>query len=392
MANGRGDPRADTLRVERAMEGHRSTWTNSRTYTSVSALLCLVVGLLGYARWGRCDLVALVTVLSGVACVGVGWLVKRDPSPLSLAARDRGMYARVEMVMELVERVSLYPPDLSNIAAARAYEACISARDALIDTIKKPLVSPWRYSVYDVVFERMAEIRHELCELLSVDELETLALEIREDIDGYVEHDKRAAALRELDEVMGELRMGGLRRERFDHLRAELRRLSRLGSDPRQVCWRKVNRLRGRLLTSCVGLSLILGILIWQLPEVLAVETSTRLFLAAVFGAAGGLLSALMVRESSVLPSRVFYVEQLLLFMRPLVGAMSGLMLYLLQVTGAFSIEISIGSSQGSGNFPFFIAFAGGFSERLLLARLASATAKADREISNADSARSPRR
>lgn len=311
-----------------------------------------------------------------------------DRPPLfSLAARDRSMYARVKMVMEQVDRLSRPEPTEPPSVAERAFQACKSAREDLESSIKRPLLSLRWYSGYDAVWERVAEIRHELCELLGAHELSVLELEIKADIDGYVEPEAREAALHELEKVMGAIQAHDAFGKPFDHLRADLKRLSVLGGSARQVCWRQVNRLRGRLLVSCVLLSLLLGLLICILPAVLTgLGTSMQhLFLAAVFGAAGGLLSGLMVRESSVLPSRVFYVEELLLAMRPIVGALSGLLLYLLQVTHAFPIGPS---GDDPGHWPFFLAFAGGFSERLLLARLASATARAEREVSKADSTR----
>lgn len=352
---------------------------------------CIVVGLagvLGYVvvegmggHWGLGDHARLAALLAGVTCTGVAMLLTKFPRPLSLASRDHGMYTRVKMMMDRVRRSKPAHGPGAHPTADRAWRVCREACKDLDATMLRPLYSLRWYSAYDAVWERIAEIRHELCEFVDIDELSVLEVEIMEDIEGYVEPEKKEETRQRLKDVMYAIREdpGSL------ELRADLKQLSKLAGDSRQECWRKVNRLRGRLLVSCVGLSLVLGLLIWQLPGVLTGPgTSTRpLFLAAVFGAAGGLLSGLMVQESSVLPSRVFYVEQLLLAMRPIVGALSGLLLYLLQVTHAFPI----GTSDESSNLSYFIAFAGGFSERLLLARLAGA-ARADRGVSKPDSRR----
>ena len=327
-------------------------------------------------HWGSREALALAAGIFGAVLV---FAFTRKLPPFSLGARDPAMRVRAQVMLDRVSRVEETLDE--NHATAR--KTCAQARKVLEREISRP-TSPLRwYAAYDAVWEVMYLLRHELCEVLPAKELSGLLLEIAEDREKYLSESKR----RETKDSWKNLQtaLTGNVSVVDDVVRAKLRAFSQEGADARQARWRKVNRLRARLSLTILLLAAVTVVLIVLLPsgwspkaEGLQMHRSL-LLMAATCGASGGLLSALQAREQVSLPSEQFYVEQLILYMRPVVGALAGVLLYIAQASDL----LRVGPSKTTLEVSLFVAFAGGFSERVLLARLSSIKGLVDEKEAN---------
>jgi hypothetical protein len=155
----------------------------------------------------------------------------------------------------------------------------------------------------------------------------------------------------------------------MQEIRFDLERLSRLTADARDAHWRKVNLLRTRLVITAVILGILLAGSLRLVPESLNMKDVTWTFILAViiFGAIGGFVSALSTMESLEAPSYAYYIRRTLLFLKPLIGAAGGLIIYLIQVSGV--ITILPASSNPRATY-LVLAVAAGFSERFFVSEI----------------------
>lgn len=156
-----------------------------------------------------------------------------------------------------------------------------------------------------------------------------------------------------------------------EKLRRELESLVREVGWRRQRPWMKANRLRQRLLNGALVAVVILGAVGALLAIFIKKELlPTKLWgapgwlffvLLPLLGALGGLLSGARARESFWAPKYTYYIERTLVCIRPIIGAVAGLISYfiLLLALPEVSFPLAIVSS-----------FASGFSERFFLSSL----------------------
>jgi hypothetical protein len=281
-----------------------------------------------------------------------------------------------------------------------------------------------RYTAYDEAWASLLEIRHRLCWILPERELVRIALGIRDDLE-YLKDEKEkkesehrirkiiaaltraagrsgseegdeseemlliegAAASGTVSESEGEGRFEELNEEivaevvqvvplgsaELDRYRAELNRLSLQTAMPRQTRWYKINLYRTRLLATAglmaIGEGLIVGGMIFWYDSVGIPRNLQFAVLGVVaFGILGGFLSAVSAREAVTAGSAAFYIERVLLVLRPVVGAAAALVVYIAQLAKV----VTIGPADGGIALFFVVAFASGFSERFILKQLGS--------------------
>jgi hypothetical protein len=242
--------------------------------------------------------------------------------------------------------------------------------------------SYFSYYRLDLAYSAVREVRQRLCLLLPPDELCRVALDVREDLDYVEDATQHKTVVKEWTELNGKLRSfveKDVEPAALRAARAKLRGLSLLGSSAREVHWRRVNLLRGRLLltTLCVtagtlamiGLYTLYGYLVHplRLGAGDGEEPLYLVFAVAVAGAIGGFISALWRREPLSGDLSAFYRERMFLWLRPFVGATTALVLYLAQISGAI---VLLNTDQHSPAFYLFVAFGTGFSEKFFLGRL----------------------
>lgn len=155
----------------------------------------------------------------------------------------------------------------------------------------------------------------------------------------------------------------------MEEIRFDLEYLSMLTADARDAHWRKVNLLRTRLVYTAWILGALLASSLWLVPEFLNKAKVDWIFILAIIalGAVGGLVSAILTTESLEAPSHAFYIRRILLFLKPLIGAAGGLILYLVQVSGVITI-VSTSSNQQATYL--VLAFVAGFSERFFVSEV----------------------
>ena len=91
------------------------------------------------------------------------------------------------------------------------------------------------------------------------------------------------------------------------------------------------------------------------------------LLAVAVFGALGGLVSALRTMEAIDAPASAYYIQRTSLGLRPVVGAAAGLVIYLIQASGIVSFISNTTCADASH---LVLAFIAGFSERFFIAQI----------------------
>lgn len=283
----------------------------------------------------------------------------------------------------IVARLDEYARLAEELAPARreGTEAILkAARDALESRIWK-LVP---YPKYDYAWARLHELRHLFCQSLPLERLVGTVIEdMAGDIDYLATEDRRAARdeLRTLRQrclaAVNRDTEEGRHKGRPDGegeaaLRAAAEGLSKRLSLAREGHWLKVNMTRNRIFLMGAALLVLLVVTLLGLPQVLAIEdeaVSPRFYwLVVFFGAIGGLISALMSRESLTTAAAAFYIRRRLLYLRPVVGGTLGLIAYLALRAGVVNFPSL--NEEATPLFVLVLAFAAGFSERVFVSRI----------------------
>jgi hypothetical protein len=155
----------------------------------------------------------------------------------------------------------------------------------------------------------------------------------------------------------------------LEQIRLQLERASRICGEAKETHWRKVNLIRTRLLTTVLILVALLLLTFILVPTLsgCAGLCFQSLLAVAVFGALGGLVSALRTREAIDTPSSTYYIQRTTLGLRPVVGAAAGVIVYLIQISGI----VTFFSSDTCANASHLVlAFVAGFSERFFIAQI----------------------
>lgn len=263
------------------------------------------------------------------------------------------------------------------------------------------------YDRYDAVWAIINQLRHLLCAVLPATELLALLADIRAST-SYLGGRRREVCERDLarieQELLSKASAGSVANEPLTQLRCSLESWSRQVAGAREAHWRKVNLLRKRLSVTAWVLSFLLCLALWLLPELLAGSASAcpqppqcssaptlgRLQLAGImlFGAIGGLVSALWANESIHAASSQFYLQRTLLTLKPIVGAAMAVFTVLLEQAGIVSVLPS--DSEGLSAF-LVLAFLSGFSERFVRTRIEAASNPAATAASSAAPASEPK-
>ena len=215
------------------------------------------------------------------------------------------------------------------------------------------------------------QIRHLFCRMLTSHDLDGVVLAIQDDL-SYVAADqaKHAAKLKKISDKLKSIDRTINTATDLPALRSELEHLSRLAAKARLGRWYKINLYRDRLrktgymmIGALIGLA---GLLI--LYPLLLRNTDPLIVLAVIgFGCLGGFLSALMTSEPLSQGSSEFYIQRGLLWLRPTIGAVAGLVMYFLQKSGLVTIGL-----KDAVPFTYYVAaFGAGFSERFFVKKLA---------------------
>jgi hypothetical protein len=153
--------------------------------------------------------------------------------------------------------------------------------------------------------------------------------------------------------------------------REELLALSLYAAQARDMHWRRANLLRWRLRVTgaCMfTLETLLIIVIFWRPEIIGLDDRTAFMVPAVaaFGSLGGLLSSLHKREPLAGDLTDFYIGRALFLLLPIFGAIAGLIVYFLVISGFVNIPLDPDKPTGY----LVLAFSAGFSERFFLRQL----------------------
>lgn len=235
------------------------------------------------------------------------------------------------------------------------------------------------YDRYDAVWALINQLRHLLCSVLPAPDLLAVLADVRASC-CYLPQQQHLLGERELARLEAELigspvpgaAIPAATSEPLPRIRLELERLSRLVAGAREAHWRKVNLLRKRLTVTGSVLLVLLGTAFWLLPELLRGMVITRPQLAGImlFGAIGGLVSALWTNESIHASSAEFYLQRTLLALKPIVGAASATFIVLLQQAGFVSL---LPANADPMTACLVLAFLAGFSERFIRTRIEEA-------------------
>jgi hypothetical protein len=232
------------------------------------------------------------------------------------------------------------------------------------------------YDAYDEIWAFLNLIRHTLCRQLPPERLSTVILQVKNSLNYILDQKQQEALKEELTAMENELTSFTKTTvtpppDSLANIRLRLERASRICADARENHWRKVNLIRTRLLTTSLILISLLLITIVLVPSFLTCPgLSTRSLLSvAIFGALGGLVSALRTIEAIDAPSSAYYIQRTTLGLRPVVGAAAGLVIYLIQVSGIVSL---ISNKTCADASYLVLAFIAGFSERFFIAQIES--------------------
>ncbi len=250
------------------------------------------------------------------------------------------------------------------------YEQTLTAvRNALAHRLWGRLPRPR----YDAAWAQLHQLRSFLCHGLSLAHLlGAIAEDVEADIE-YLDHREAREARRELDEIRGSIvkrLQPGEHATDSDHLlRTRLQALSKDAGEAHEAQWLRVNMMRQRLTVMGLMLLAVLPAAVWRLPAVMNEGRPARFYFAvALFGAIGGLISALLTQES--LDERItqYYVRRRLLFLRPLIGAALALVGYSAVRAGLLSVA-GVKEDSTAGAF-LALAFLAGFAERAFVKRI----------------------
>lgn len=270
-----------------------------------------------------------------------------------------------------------YSAELSRLDAGDSeVQTCRQWMNAAQQALKSEFLGFLPYHTYDRTWGFINLMRHKFCLLLPPDRLLPLVGQVRACLDYVVESGRREALAKDLqlveDSLIAQLKGmdgNGATPPYPQEQRLRLENLSRATAEARETHWRKINLLRMRLVVSaiCLGTLLALGIVL--VPTVLQEPGVGRLHMLAmvVFGALGGLVSALQSTESLQARASAYFLQRTLLALRPVVGAAAGLLVYLVQFSEIVSF---FPSTEHPGAAHLALAFVAGFSERFFIGNI----------------------
>ena len=245
-----------------------------------------------------------------------------------------------------------------------------------VSTLKIFLVF-YPYSSYDLFWQSLHKLRHIFCRISPSTDLLSVTVDIRGCLSYISESTVRRRCESELSECENSLRIlvGHYRGAHnytplsLEQIRYSLEELSLLSAEARDAHWRKVNLLRTRLMVMAWVLAALLLGLLFLVPLVFPGPDVDRPIVLAIimFGALGGLVSALGTMEPLESPSSSYFLRRILLGLKPVVGAAGGLMLYLLQLSG---VIVVVTASKNSTATYLTTAFLAGFSEKFFTSQL----------------------
>jgi len=154
----------------------------------------------------------------------------------------------------------------------------------------------------------------------------------------------------------------------LEEIRYRIEQLSRAGAEQRDSHWRKVNLLRVRLIVMSGIIATVLLSLLILIPFIFDQGVTLSFVLTVILlGALGGLVSALSTIEPLGASSSGYYINRILLFLKPVIGAAAGLVVYLLQLSNL--VQVATASANPPATY-LATAFLAGFSERFFTSEL----------------------
>ncbi|MFL6239701.1 MAG: hypothetical protein ACJ735_09475 [Actinomycetes bacterium] len=210
------------------------------------------------------------------------------------------------------------------------------------------------------------ELREWLCMNALYDDLITdIVVDIQNDIP-YLGPTRAVRARDELENLTTSLTQSGPD-DRL--LRLKLRALSAETARARQDSWLQVNMTRNRVLIMGAVLLVLLIVALGLLPLALPSNGGFAFIVSvALFGAMGGSISGLVGREKARTPEAHFYQQRRVIMLRPVTGAVLGVVVWLATRFGVLTV-FNVDSHSEHGAF-LAVAFIAGFGERLFLQRL----------------------
>src|SRR3954463_795620 len=201
------------------------------------------------------------------------------------------------------------------------------------------------------------ELRDWLCmNALYDDLLTTVAVDIGNDI-AYLDRTRQVRARDELTQTVDDLQRVG---PEDAHVRRKLRLLSAEAGQAREAVWLQVNMTRNRVLITGVVLLILLITSLALLPLALPSNGGFAFIVStALFGAMGGSISGLVGREKLQTPESDYYQQRRVIMLRPVSGAVLGVVIWLATRFGILTI-FNIDSHSEHGAF-LPVAFIAGF-------------------------------
>jgi hypothetical protein len=210
------------------------------------------------------------------------------------------------------------------------------------------------------------ELRDWLCmNALYHDLMTTVVVDISNDIP-YLDPTRAVRARDELTQITTDLQKVG---PEDAHVRLRLRVLSAETGQAREAIWLQANMTRNRVLILGVILLVLLVTSLALLPSALPSNGGFAFVVStALFGAMGGSISGLVGREKTRSPESDYYQQRRVIMLRPVTGAVLGVVVWLATRFGVLTV-FNIDSHSQHGAF-LAVAFVAGFGERLFLQRL----------------------
>jgi hypothetical protein len=254
------------------------------------------------------------------------------------------------------------------------------------------------FNRYNIMKSALDQLRHICCRILLCPDLLIVTSNIRYDMLYIDLESKRRHKFEQCIEDV-EKCCGESNSESLDHLgklRCQLESVSREVSDVKLLFWRKVNLLQKRLLYTAIILGILLLSSIYFVPAILnsnetAIHSNetgihsnetgilksnekfiiTNLLMVGLLmsGALGGLFSAMRATEPVKGDEASYYIQRLLLILRPIIGASAGVIICLLNLSGIVSLTI-ISKTPNQKAAYLVLAFLAGFSERFFVSQV----------------------
>ncbi|SDM30500.1 hypothetical protein SAMN05660860_02239 [Geoalkalibacter ferrihydriticus] len=239
------------------------------------------------------------------------------------------------------------------------------------ETIHGRILGFLPYNSYDRAWGLIHQIRHRLCRILSPEKLLIVVLQIRANLDYISDPGHREELHKELAALERSMAAHNVSAETqtLGEQRLRLEQISRFTAEARESHWRKINLLRMRLVATTLFLAAFLLLSLGLVPLVLsdAGIGPGQVLAMIVFGALGGLVSALRSTEPLNARASDYFLQRTLLGLRPVVGAAAGLLIYLIQLSGILTL---LPDASHPGAVHLTLAFTAGFSERFFIGQI----------------------